>query len=353
MKPKTTYHHPHSAFKLDGVCYDAKGLSKLADQLIRKGEAYQNALGHFIHQWLNSDVEVTLQTSGSTGVPKTVAMAKQAMVNSAMATGSYFGLQAGDSALSCLPFEYIAAKMMFVRAYVLGLELDCVKPSSNPLITITRAYDFCALVPLQLENSVEHLHRIKTLIVGGAPLSEGLKTKLKNASTAIYETFGMTETVSHIAVKNISKSATVFEALPSVSIGVDARDCLWIEAPQLLSSQIQTNDVVNLISKSTFEWVGRYDTIINSGGIKIAPEQLEQHLEGFIQNRFFITSQKDEVLGHAVVLVIESSTPYKTLNFETLDPHKRPKHIYYIDQFLETVSGKIKRQATLDLLRVQ
>ena len=348
MKSQATYHHPHSAFKLDGVCYDAIGLSKLADRYIKEGADYQVSLGSFIKQWIDSNAQLTLQTSGSTGTPKPILMPKQALVNSAMATGSYFDLQAGDSALSCLPFEYIAAKMMFVRAYVLGLELFCFKPSSNPLATLTRAYDFCALVPLQLENSVEYLHRIKTLIVGGAPLSEGLKTKLKHTSVNIYETFGMTETVSHIAVKNISKSATFFEILPSVSIGVDTRNCLWIKAPQITSIQIQTNDVVNLISKTSFEWVGRYDTIINSGGIKIAPEQLEQQLEGFITNRFFITSKEDEVLGNAVVIVIESSIPYKTLNFEALEPNKRPKDIYYVDKFVETVSGKIKRQETLN-----
>ena len=137
-------------------------------------------------------------------------MSKQAMVNSAIATGDYFNLKPGDSALSCLPFEYIAAKMMFVRAYVLGLELDCIKPSSNPLETLSRNYDFCAMVPLQLENSLEYLHQIKTIIVGGAKLSNGLKIKLKNSSSSIYETFGMTETVSHIAVKNISQSSTFF-----------------------------------------------------------------------------------------------------------------------------------------------
>jgi len=352
LKSIITYRQPHSAFKLEGVFYDAIGLLKLADWYIKEGVDYQVSLGVFIKQWIDSDTLLSLYTSGSTGKPKLVVMSKQAMVNSATATGDYFKLKAGNSALSCLPFDYIAAKMMFVRAYVLGLELYCIKPSSSPLKTLKRGYDFCALVPLQLENSVEQLQLIKTLIVGGAPLSEGLKNKLKGAPVNIYETFGMTETVSHIAVKNISNSATVFEVLPSVSIGVDTRNCLWIEAPQIVATKIQTNDVVNLISKTTFEWVGRFDTIINSGGIKITPEQLEQQLEGFIENRFFIASQKDNVLGNAVVIVIESSTPYKTLNFEVLEPNKRPKDIYYVDKFVETVSGKIKRQETLKLARL-
>ena len=336
---------------MEGIFYDAIGLSSLSDRFMKEGEDYQFTLGSFIAKWMDSSPEISLQTSGSTGSPKTILMSKQAMVNSAIATGDYFKLRSGDSALSCLPFEYIAAKMMFVRAYVLGLELYCIKPSSNPLETLSRNYDFCAMVPLQLENSLEYLHQIKTIIVGGAKLSNGLKIKLKNSSSSIYETFGMTETVSHIAVKNISQSSTFFEVLPSVSIGVDARNCLTINAPHLVSTPIQTNDVVKLNSKTTFEWIGRFDTIINSGGIKIAPEQLEQQLEGFIEERFFITSQKENSLGETVVIVIERSTPYETINFDILEPMKRPKHIYYVDTFKETISGKIKRQETLDLVK--
>ncbi|MDA9970862.1 O-succinylbenzoic acid--CoA ligase, partial [Flavobacteriaceae bacterium] len=182
-------------------------------------------------------------------------------------------------------------------------------------------------------------------------LSNGLKSKLINSPSTVYETFGMTETVSHIAVKNISQSSSLFEVLPSVSIGVDDRNCLTIYAAHLVSTPIQTNDVVKLVSNTTFEWIGRFDTIINSGGIKIAPEQLEQQLEGFIEERFFVSSQKEDSLGEIVVIVIERSKPYETLSFDVLEPLKRPKHIYYVDAFKETVSGKIKRQETLDLVK--
>lgn len=351
MNQNITYHHPHASFKLEGIFYDANGLSSLADRLISEGEDYQVSLGVFIAKWMDSSSEISLQTSGSTGTPKTVSMSKQVMVNSAIATGTYFKLNAGNSALSCLPFQYIAAKMMFVRAYVLGLEMDCINPSSKPLETVYKSYDFCAMVPLQLENSIEYLHYIKTLIVGGATLSNGLKSKLTKSLTSIYETFGMTETVSHIAVKDISNSSSLFEVLPTISVGVDARNCLTINAPHLVSKPIQTNDVVNLNSSTTFEWLGRYDTIINSGGIKIVPEQLEQQLEDFIEERFFITSQKDNSLGEIVIIVIERSKPYDTLNFDILESIKRPKRIYYVNQFIETISGKIKRQETFSLIK--
>ena len=337
---------------MDGVFYDNPGLLNLAGIFIKRSDDYLVSLGVFIEKWVNSNSEISLQTSGSTGTPKAVLMSKQSMVNSALATGSYFKLSPGDSALSCLPFTYIAAKMMFVRAYVLGLELECIKPSSSPLESLSKPYDFCAMVPLQLEKSIANLDQIKTLIVGGAPLSTALMDQLKNSTSTVYETFGMTETVSHIAVKNIRKSFSLFEVLPSVSIAVDARNCLLIEAPELASNTIQTNDLVRLHSKTTFEWVGRYDAVINSGGIKISPEQLEQQLEGLIQHRFFIASQKEAVLGAVVILVIESTTPYKSLDFEAIEPLKRPKHVYYVDQFIETPSGKIKRQETLSQLKL-
>ena len=313
---------------------------------------YRVSLAAFIELWVNLNSEISLQTSGSTGTAKTVLMSKQSMVNSALATGSYFKLSPGDSALSCLPFTYIAAKMMFVRAYVLGLELECIKPSSSPLELLSKSYDFCAMVPLQLENSTSKLDQIKTLIVGGAPLSTTLINQLKKSTSTVYETFGMTETVSHIAVKNIRKSFSLFEVLPSVSIAVDARNCLLIDAPELASNTIQTNDLVRLHSKTTFEWVGRYDAVINSGAIKISPERLEQQLEGLIQHRFFIASQKEAVLGAIVILVIESSTPYESLDFEAIAPLERPKHVYYVDQFIETLSGKVKRQETLAQLKL-
>ena len=352
MKENRTYKHPHHSFKMEGVFYDNPGLLNLAGVFIKQSDDYLVSLGIFIEQWVDSSSEITLQTSGSTATPKSILMSKQSMVNSALATGSYFKLSPGDSALSCLPFSYIAAKMMFVRAYVLGLELDCVMPSSSPLESLSKSYDFCAMVPLQIKKSIAYLNQIKTLIVGGAPLSSVLIDQLKESTSTVYETFGMTETVSHIAVKNISKSFCFFEVFPSINIAVDSRSCLLIEAPELASNTIHTNDLVRLHSKTTFEWLGRYDSIINSGGIKISPEEIEQQLEGLIQNRFFIASQKDTFLGSVVILVIESANAHESLDFETIDPLKRPKHIYYVDKFIDTFSGKVKRQETLEKLKL-
>ena len=352
MEGNRTYKKPHRSFKLDGVSYDNLGLSLLAEVYTKGSDDYLFSLGIFIQKWVDPNSKISLQTSGSTGIPKNFLMSKQSMVNSALATGSYFKLSPGDSALSCLPFNYIAAKMMFVRAYVLGLELDCIKPSSFPLKSLSKFYIFCAMVPLQLEKSIKYLHQIKILIVGGAPLSTALMEKLKSSDSNVYETFGMTETVSHIAVKNIKKSFSLFQVLPSISISVDARGCLLIKAPKLFSNSINTNDLVQLRSKTTFEWIGRFDEIINSGGIKISPEQLEQQLKGIIKNRFFISSQNNTRLGSIVILIIESTVPCQHLDFTFITPLKRPKHVYYVDNFIETPSGKVKRQETLALVKL-
>lgn len=350
MKETLTYHSPHPSFKLDGKYCDRSALIQLGNRFLKEEEDSQVSLGVFILQWLDSTAEITLETSGSTGIPKSIVMRKQSMVNSALATGSYFKLSPGATALSCLPFTYIAAKMMFVRAYVLGLELDCVPPSSSPLASVSKFYDFCAMVPLQVEKSIPFLNQINTLIVGGAKLPAVLCEALKKSSSAVYETFGMTETVSHIAVKNLKKSAAVFEALPSISFELDAHNCLRIEAPQLLSSPLQTKDVVRLVSETRFEWLGRYDTLINSGGIKIHPEQLEQQLSNQIRERFFIGSVPDTKLGARIVLVVETKEPF-TIKLDHIERHKQPKDVYFLEAFAETSSGKLKRKETLALLK--
>ena len=174
MNLNISYRHPHTSFKLEGVFYDNTGLSNLAEQMISEGEDFQVSLGIFILKWVDSSTEIELQTSGSTGTPKKVVISKQAMVNSAIATGSFFKLKPGDAALSCLPFEYIAAKIMFVRAYVLGLELDCINPTSKPLETsLLKRYDFVRYGTSCKSKIQQTLYiTIKTLIVGGAPAIE-------------------------------------------------------------------------------------------------------------------------------------------------------------------------------------
>ena len=281
-------------------------------------------------------------------------MQKQAMVNSAIATGVYFNLKPKQRALLCLPAHYIAGKMMLVRAIVLGLELDSIEPKSNLEIDINKQYQFTAMVPMQLEKNINKLNNIKTLIVGGAKVSSVLQSNLQTLKTAIFETYGMTETVSHIAVKHLNNpdNNLNFKVLPNINISQDNRNCLVVEAPNICDEKIITNDIVKVHSKNEFEWLGRFDNIINSGGLKVFPEQIENVLYHKINNRFFIASEKDNTLGERVVLVIEGKE--NSLNASALNDlssYYKPKVVYYVDEFVATDSGKIKRIETLKKIK--
>ncbi len=194
----------HTEFRLNGNYYTTDELKEYAYTLIKEGEPYETSIGAFLLDWLDTQPTLTVQTSGSTGMPKQIVIKKQHMIHSAKATGGFFGLQAGNTALHCLPTDFIAGKMMLVRAMVLGLRITCVAPTSAPLLTDQNRYDFAAMVPLQLRNTLNYIECIDSLIVGGAPFSEDLKQLVSQKPTKIYETYGMTETVTHIAVKQVN-----------------------------------------------------------------------------------------------------------------------------------------------------
>ena len=233
------------------------------------------------------------------------------------------------------------------------LSIDLVKPSSKPLQYINKQhYDFSSMVPFQVEKSLSKISQIKTLLIGGAPVSKSLALKLVGNESKIYETFGMTETVSHFAVKNLSKGESYFSILPGISISLDKRNCLIVHAPKLNQEKLITNDVVLLLSSKKFIWIGRYDNIINSGGIKIHPEDLEKQIGTQLKSRYFISSIKDKKLGEKVVLVIEGKKTKVNFNWGEIEPIKQPKSIFFIDKFIETKSGKIKRKKTISLLNL-
>ena len=355
----------HHAFKLNGQSFNEQTLKSVAHDFINRGTEFESDIGQFLLDWLNNKATIVVTTSGSTGKPKPIKLSKMAMVNSAIATGTFFSLQAKSKALLCLPAKYIAGKMMLVRALVLGLEIDCIAPASKIVLKAHSNYTFAAMVPLQVQNSLEVLTAIKILIIGGAAVSPNLIASFKNIKTAVYETYGMTETITHIALKKLnhfdegeSHSTSSFKTLPNVSISQDHRMCLVIEAPKLSKEKIITNDVVNLHSITQFEWLGRYDNMINSGGIKINPEQIEKKLKTVIKERFFMASKKDKLLGEKLLLIIETddktiektiSNKLKTISY--LNKYEIPKTIIPIKQFKETNTGKIKRKATLMLIK--
>lgn len=346
------YKSIHNRFKINDFHFDKEALFQLAYSLIKEGKEHEIDLGVFLLDWLDDKETIELTTSGTTGVPKVITIKKQSMVHSAIATGNFFNLHPQDKALLCLPARYIAGKMMIVRAMMLGLELDIMVPSSHlDDLLPHKAYDFVAIVPLQAENSLDKLHQFKKIIIGGAKVSDDLASKLKNIKSDIYETYGMTETITHIAAKKIGEA--YFNVLEHVSISNDERNCLVIDAQSVSDEKVITNDIVEILNEKQFKWIGRYDNVINSGGIKLFPEQIEAKLASKIGNRFFITSLPDDVLGSKVVLIIEGlEQVIDTTIFNSLDKFEKPKEILFVSEFVETETKKINRIRTLKKIKV-
>jgi O-succinylbenzoic acid--CoA ligase len=361
---KMESHNFHKDFKLNGTSFAT------VDELLSYTTKYSDKIHHFLQEWFSEKNYVIAHTSGSTGIPKVIKLQKKQLQNSAVATGDFFKLDENTSALLCLPIEYIAGKMMLVRALTLGWHLDVISSSSNPLKQHLTSYDFSAMVPLQVENSIDKLHQIKKLIVGGGAVSNSLQEKLQEVTTEVFATYGMTETITHIAVKKLNNlglpkgnatNNTFYKILPNTTIYKDERNCLVIKNTNISDKVIFTNDVVALISDTQFEWLGRFDNVINSGGIKLYPEKIEAELSKIIKQRFFVAGIKDEKLGDKLVLLIESADTKsiklqdeligKMKNSKLFSKFEIPKEIYFVDRFIETDSKKIQRKKTLDLIK--
>jgi O-succinylbenzoic acid--CoA ligase len=342
-----TYHNVHNLFKLNGFHLNRNDLCRVAYSFIKEGEEFEKSVGDFILDWFDNKLYIEMNTSGTTGTPKLIRVDKQAMVNSAIATGDFFDLKPGDKALHCLPTKYIAGKMMFVRGFILGLDVDFVAPSSHPMMQNDTKYDFVAMVPLQAQNSLSQLKNVKKMIVGGAKMSNTLEKGLSKLKTKVYETYGMTETITHIAAKKIGEEA--FSILPNIKIRQDDRNCLVIDAFKISNDSIVTNDLVELLGENQFVFLGRIDNVINSGGIKLIPEKIEDKLSDKINSRFFVAGKQDVVLGEKLVIVIEGEQQIlDDTIFDGLDKYEKPKEVFYVSKFSETESGKIKRKEIVE-----
>lgn len=317
---------------------------------------FEQSIKDFLVEWFSDSEVMIAHTSGSTGTPKEIILTKENMRKSANMTGKYLQLEKGNSALLVMPVTYIAGKLMLIRAVEIGLKLICMQPTSHISLNeinsgISQDFtsiDFVALTPMQVENSLDFVSRCQKLIIGGAPLSEKVKQELFAFENEVYETYAMTETITHIAFKQVANqkypnAEQVFEAFDEVTISQDERGCLVIDTPYD-GLQVVTNDVVELIDTRKFNWIGRADNVINSGGIKLFPEQIENKLKSFINSEFYITSKADELLGQKLILVVEGEE--RSLDFSSADltKYQQPKEIVFIDQFPRTESGKVKRQ---------
>ena len=335
------------SIQINGKHFNNENSSSIDDPEIR----------FFLKEWGNEELSISVRTSGSTGKPKLIHLLKSDMIASARLTGVFFNLDNTQIALLCLPVKYIAGKMMLVRAMILGLDLISVKPSSNPIIDCVKSINFAAMTPMQvntiLDQSPDKLNLIEQLIIGGAPVDSILESKLQEVKTHCFSTYGMTESITHIAVKKINgeNKSKYFEALPNITFQLNKDDCLVINTPHLQSSIITTNDVSKIIDKQTFKWIGRLDNVVNSGGIKLHPEELETKISSLFDNtRFFFSSLPDELFGERLVLVIESENNISDLesNLEKLlGTFEMPKMIFYTGSFLETKTRKLDRIKTL------
>ncbi len=314
----------------------------------------------FIHQWLANQQTFQQPTSGSTGEAKIITIHRSQMLASAKGTLAALDIQPQTTALVCINTDFIGGKMMLVRALLGQMNIVLRQPSSNPLIDNLPHIDFMALVPLQLNAIIENtttlkkLNSISHVIVGGGAVNTELLNKLKPIKANIYATFGMTETVSHIALKRISGPLPdpYFKTLPNVAIGADKRGCLQIKAEVTNGEWLTTNDLVSIIDEHHFEWLGRFDHVINTGGLKVNSEKLEALLFPLlkargIHNAYYVAPQNDAILGQKIVLYLEgdafdTSTLLQHLK-EKLPQYYNPKSVLFLPLFERTATGKIKR----------
>ncbi len=310
--------------------YTTEALIAYSEKVIASGllPEWELKIYRFLLTFFDDNEYVEQLSSGTTGTPKNFKLSKSAMLQSAQNTIEILGLKPEDNALLCLPIDYIAGKMMVVRALLAGYNLNWEEPSSAPLLQNYNTIDFCAMVPMQVYNSLENtdaFKKIRTLIIGGSELRSDVKELIGGLSNTIYETYGMAETCSHIALRKISghNRDESFKILPGISISTDERNCLRILA-SYLENEVVTNDVVELIDETRFLWKGRYDNLINSGGIKINPEQLEASISKIIGMECAVIGVADKKLGQKVVLFVESVQKLDTNDLALLIKDKLP-----------------------------
>lgn len=376
---------------MNSVCIN--GISHTQEEILagKNPKLLSPELMDFLHDWFSESPVFHVRTSGSTGIPKQIPVLKKHAVNSAKATCSYLGLKRGDNALLCLSTRYIAGKMMIVRAITAGLNLWTVPVDGHPLKPFLNSphphFHFAAMVPLQVINSLQTenerdlLAQIDKIIIGGAPIDPQLEADLRSFPNTLLSTYGMTETLSHIAMRplNGSQASPYYTPLPGVHVRADADAALIIDFPEIGITQLKTHDRVHIISSAldrtaNFKILGRIDNIINSGGLKIQPEEIESKLAFLHPNHYAVTSLPHPVLGEAIVLLISTQSIQNQLDSANTKILKRqnwqnasersdflkllsihlskyhlPKAIGWVDVLPFTPNGKIDRIALKQL----
>lgn len=308
-------------------------------------------LNDFLTEWNDLRDTVEVQTSGSTGQPQRMQVRKSRMRASARMTCDFLGLRPGDTALLCMNLRYIGAKMMVVRSLERGLRLISVPPTSHPLATTDEQIDLAAMVPLQVyaalqvPREAERLRRVRHLLIGGGAIDARLEEQLRVFPHAVWSTYGMTETLSHIALRRVNGPASTdfYTPLPGVRVGLSESGCLAIEAPALCDAKLLTNDLAKLLPDGRFRIIGRADNTLVSGGVKVQAEELERLLRPCLPKPFLVTWISDERLGQAVVVLAEDEQAELLCRRASLPDYWWPRHWLHVDRIPLTETGKPAR----------
>ncbi|MBJ6111344.1 AMP-binding protein [Hymenobacter sp. BT523] len=353
---------------LNGREYAYAAIQQYPAQLDAPVNGYEAKVLDFVRQWLSGTQEFALTTSGSTGTPTPITLRRRQLEASARRTADYFDLGPGDRALVCLNCEYIGGMMMLVRGLERNMHLTIVEPHANPFayVAAEAKFDFAAFVPLQLKavlaaGLAPRLNQMKAILIGGAPADAALQHEVQPLRVPVYLTYGMTETCSHVALRRLSgpEASPTFRVFTGIAAGQDERGCLTLRGDVTDDQLIITNDRVNLLDAHTFEWLGRADFVINSGGVKVPAEKVELVLDVALaeigeSRRCFVAGQPDERLGQAVTAFIEGPAlapeveqRLQTLLAERLGRYEQPKQLRYVPEFRMTATGKLDRAGTL------
>ena len=338
---------------INGKTYSPENIRYWAD------EPFQKELCDFLMEWFDESDTIEVQTSGSTGIPKCMRVSKQRMIQSARMTCDFLHLQPSDTALLCMPLQYIAGKMVVVRAIVGQLNLIVRTPLAFPMEDVDIPLHFAAMTPMQVYNSLqtpagrERINRIDNLIIGGGAIDKRLEEDIRPLTNATFSTYGMTETLSHIAMRRLNgdEASGLYTPLPGVVVSIADDGTLLIDAPLVASSQLKTNDIAGLTPDGRFFIKGRKDNVINSGGIKIQAEEVEAVLQQHTIHCIAATSVPHVGYGEALVLLVEKEIE-PSLNraiAELIHKYYRPKHLITIDTIPQTPNGKIDRQTLRQL----
>jgi O-succinylbenzoic acid--CoA ligase len=339
----------------------------LSSKNIKKLPVWAQPAANLIMDWLKGEKYFPMQTSGSTGEPKTFLLERDKIEHSAEMTAGLFSLKEGDNLLLCLGTHYIAGFMMIMRALVNKCNLVVTEVASNPFETLPEGVriDFASFIPMQMETLLQKdeyvaiLNGMKAILVGGAAVTDTLEEKIQQLKVTIVQTYSMTETYTHVAIRylNGEKRSGYYYPLPGVTLSSDERGCLVIRAYLTNQLPLVTNDIIEFQTDGSFKWIGRWDNVINSGGVKVQLEKVEKVLHDVlqatgIQRNLFATGIPDERLGQKLVAVIESNElPVEVLNAvreklkTALTAYELPKEFYFIDQVPLTRTGKVDRGA--------